>query len=100
MGTKLASDDVARLRMKAKRGTLTPEEQVLWAEHVGEQSPAPPPPSTKKSKRGVDVHKISELVPKLFGALLLVVALVTFGPPLARVGIDIVGDMFLSLIHI
>ena len=94
MGTKLTSDDVARLRMKAKRGTLTPEEQVLWAEHVGEQSPAPPPPSTKKSKRGVDVHKISELVPKLFGALLLVVALVTFGPPLARVGIDIVGDMF------
>ena len=94
MGTKLTSDDVARLRMKAKRGTLTPEEQVLWAEHVGEQSPAPPPPSTKKSKRGVDVHKISELVPKLFGALLLAVALVTFGPPLARVGIDIVGDMF------
>ncbi len=34
MGTKLTSDDVARLRMKAKRGTLTPEEQVLWAEHA------------------------------------------------------------------
>lgn len=97
MSKNLTPEELARLRLKARHGSLSPEEQALFAAYVEAQSSAPPPSEPKpesKPKRTLDLHKISEIVPKIIGVALIVVTLVAFGPALVRTGGAFVNTMF------
>lgn len=71
----LTPDELARLRLKAKHGTLTPSGAV--------------PPKKDKPKRNIDAI---DVVRKFAGVAVIVVALALLGPKLLGVGTDLLGD--------
>lgn len=97
MGVDLKPEELARLRMKAKRGTLAPEEQVLLMNYMEEQSSAPPQekPGDKaeKPKKPLDWQRLSYIGQKVLGVALLAFALLVFGPPIAKQGIVVAGKV-------
>ena len=95
--SNLTPDELARLRLKAKHGTLTPEEQRAYNDYVTEQLsavPSPPsgavPPKKDKPKRNIDVIDVAR---KIAGVAVIVVALVILGPPIARYGLGVVDGL-------
>lgn len=95
--SNLMPDELARLRLKAKHGTLTPEEQRAYNDYVTEQLsavPSPPsgavPPKKDKPKRNIDAI---DVVRKIAGVAVIVVALVILGPPIARYGLGVVDGL-------
>ena len=95
--SNLTPDELARLRLKAKHGTLTPEEQRAYNDDVTEQLsavPSPPsgavPPKTGKPKRNIDAI---DVVRKIAGVVVIVAALVFLGPPIARYGLGVVDGL-------
>lgn len=77
--SNLTPDELARFRLKAKHGTLTPEEQRAYDDYVAEQLsavPSPPsgavPPKKDKPKRNIDVIDVAR---KIAGVAVIVVAL-------------------------
>lgn len=94
--SNLTPDELARLRLKAKHGTLTPEEQRAYNDYVTEQLsavPLPPsgavPPKKGKPKRNIDAIDVAR---KIAGVAVIVVALVILGPPIARYGLGVVEE--------
>lgn len=73
--SNLMPDELARLRLKAKHGTLTPSGAV--------------PPKKGKPKRNVDAI---DVVRKIAGVAVIVVALALLGPKLLGVGTDLLGN--------
>jgi hypothetical protein len=103
--SNLTPDELARLRLKAKHGTLTPEEQRAYNDYVTEQLsavPSPPsgavPPKKGKPKRNIDAV---DVVRKIAGAAVIVVALALLGPKLLGFGTDLLGDAmnFTTAVH-
>lgn len=95
--SNLTHDELARLRLKAKHGTLTPEEQRAYNDYVTERLsavPSPPsgavPPKKDKPKRNIDAI---DVVRKIAGVAVIVVALVILGPPIARYGLGVVDGL-------
>ena len=95
--SNLTPDELARLRLKAKHGMLTPEEQRAYNDYVTEQlSAVPSPPSgavqpeTDKPKRNIDAIDVAR---KIAGVAVIVVALVILGPPIARYGLGVVDGL-------
>lgn len=95
--SNLTHDELARLRLKAKHGTLTPEEQRAYNDYVTERLsavPSPPsgavPPKKGKPKRNIDVIDVAR---KIAGVAVIVVALVILGPPIARYGLGVVDGL-------
>lgn len=95
--SNLMPDELARLRLKAKHGTLTPEEQRAYNDYVTEQLSAVPsrpsgavPPKKDKPKRNIDAIDVAR---KIAGAAVIVVALVILGPPIARYGLGVVDGL-------
>lgn len=95
--SNLTPDELARLRLKAKHGTLTPEEQRAYDDYVTEQLsavPSPPsgavPPKKDKPKRNIDAIDAAR---KIAGVAVIVVALVILGPPIARYGLGVVDGL-------
>ena len=95
--SNLTPDELARLRLKAKHGTLTPEEQRAYNDYVTEQLsavPSPPsgavPPKKDKPKRNIDAIDVAR---KIAGVAVIVVALVILGPPIARYGLGVVDGL-------
>jgi hypothetical protein len=95
--SNLTPDELARLRLKAKHGTLTPEEQRAYNDYVTEQLsavPSPPsgavPPKKGKPKRNIDAV---DVVRKIAGVAVIVAALVILGPPIARYGLGVVDGL-------
>ena len=95
--SNLTPDELARLRLKAKHGTLTPEEQRAYNDYVAEQLsavPSPPsgavPPKKDKPKRNIDAIDVAR---KIAGVAVIVVALVILGPPIARYGLGVVDGL-------
>lgn len=93
----LTPDELARFRLKAKHGTLTPEEQRAYNDYVTEQLsavPSPPsgavPPKKDKPKRNIDAIDVAR---KIAGVAVIVVALVILGPPIARYGLGVVDGL-------
>lgn len=72
----LTPDELARLRLKAKHGTLTPSGAV--------------PPKKDKPKRNIDAIDVAR---KIAGVAVIVVALVILGPPIARYGLGVVDGL-------
>lgn len=103
--SNLTPDELARLRLKAKHGTLTPEEQRAYNDYVTEQLsavPSPPsgavPPKKDKPKRNIDAIDVAR---KIAGVAVIVVALVLLGPKLLGIGTDLFGDAmnFTTAVH-
>lgn len=103
--SNLTPDELARLRLKAKHGTLTPEEQQAYDDYVTEQLsavPSPPsgavPPKKDKPKRNIDAI---DVVRKIAGMAVIIAALVFLGPKLLGVGTDLLGDAmnFTTAVH-
>jgi hypothetical protein len=95
--SNLTPDELARLRLKAKHGMLTPEEQRAYDDYVAEQLsavPSPPsgavPPKKDKPKRNIDAIDVAR---KIAGVAVIVVALVILGPPIARYGLGVVDGL-------
>ena len=95
--SNLTPDELARLRLKAKHGTLTPEEQRAYNDYATEQLsavPSPPsgavPPKKDKPKRNIDAIDVAR---KIAGVAVIVVALVILGPPIARYGLGVVDGL-------
>lgn len=95
--SNLTPDELARLRLKAKHGMLTPEEQRAYNDYVTEQLsavPSPPsgavPPEKDKPKRNIDAIDVAR---KIAGVAVIVVALVILGPPIARYGLGVVDGL-------
>lgn len=95
--SNLTPDELARLRLKAKHGMLTPEEQRAYNDYVTEQLsavPSPPsgavPPKKDKPKRNIDAIDVAR---KIAGVAVIVVALVILGPPIARYGMGVVDGL-------
>lgn len=95
--SNLMPDELARLRLKAKHGTLTPEEQRAYNDYVTEQLSAVPsrpsgavPPKKDKPKRNIDAIDVAR---KIAGVAVIVVALVILGPPIARYGLGVVDGL-------
>lgn len=95
--SNLTPDELARLRLKAKHGTLTPEEQRAYNDYVTEQLsavPSPPsgavPPKKDKPKRNIDAIDVAR---RIAGVAVIVVALVILGPPIARYGLGVVDGL-------
>lgn len=95
--SNLTPDELARLRLKAKHGMLTPEEQQAYDDYVTEQLsavPSPPsgavPPKKDKPKRNIDAIDVAR---KIAGVAVIVVALVILGPPIARYGLGVVDGL-------
>lgn len=95
--SNLTHDELARLRLKAKHGTLTPEEQRAYNDYVTERLsavPSPPsgavPPKKGKPKRNIDAIDVAR---KIAGVAVIVVALVILGPPIARYGLGVVDGL-------
>lgn len=103
--SNLTPDELARLRLKAKHGTLTPEEQRAYNDYVTEQLSAVPsrpsgavPPKKDKPKRNIDAI---DVVRKIAGVAVIVVALALLGPKLLGFGTDLLGDAmnFTTAVH-
>lgn len=103
--SNLMPDELARLRLKAKHGMLTPEEQRAYDDYVTEQLsavPSPPsgavPPKKDKPKRNIDAIDVAR---KFAGVAVIVVALALLGPKLLGFGTDLLGDAmnFTTAIH-
>ena len=103
--SNLTPDELARLRLKAKHGTLTPEEQRAYNDYVTEQHsavPSPPsgavPPKKDKPKRNIDAIDVAR---KFAGVAVIVVALALLGPKLLGFGTDLLGDAmnFTTAVH-
>lgn len=103
--SNLTHDELARLRLKAKHGTLTPEEQRAYNDYVTERLsavPSPPsgavPPKKGKPKRNIDVIDVAR---KIAGVAVIVVALALLGPKLLGIGTDLFGDAmnFTTAVH-
>lgn len=103
--SNLTPDELARLRLKAKHGTLTPEEQRAYNDYVTEQLsavPSPPsgavPPKKDKPKRNIDAIDVAR---KFAGVAVIVVALALLGPKLLGFGTDLLGDAmnFTTAVH-
>ena len=103
--SNLTPDELARLRLKAKHGTLTPEEQRAYNDYVTEQLSAVPsphsgavPPKKDKPKRNIDAI---DVVRKIAGVAVIVAALVLLGPKLLGFGTDLLGDAtnFITAVH-
>ena len=103
--SNLTHDELARLRLKAKHGTLTPEEQLAYNDYVTERLsavPSPPsgavPPKKGKPKRNIDVIDVAR---KIAGVAVIVVALALLGPKLLGIGTDLFGDAmnFTTAVH-
>lgn len=104
--SNLTPDELARLRLRAKHGgTLTPEEQRAYDDYVTEQLSAvssPPsgavPPKKDKPKRNIDAI---DVVRKIAGVAVIVVALALLGPKLLGIGTDLFGDAmsFTTAVH-
>lgn len=103
--SNLTPDELARLRLKAKHGTLTPEEQRAYSDYVTERLsavPSPPsgavPPKKDKPKRNIDAIDVAR---KIAGVAVIVVALVLLGPKLLGIGTDLLGDAmnFTTAVH-
>lgn len=95
--SNLTPDELARLRLKAKHGTLTPEEQRAYNDYVTEQLSAVPSlpsgavsPKKDKPKRNIDAIDVAR---KFAGVAVIVVALVILGPPIARYGLGVVDGL-------
>lgn len=73
--SNLTPDELARFRLKAKHGTLTPSGAV--------------PPKKDKPKRNIDAIDVAR---KIAGVAVIVVALVFLGPKLLGIGTDLLGD--------
>ena len=82
--SNLAPDELARLRLKAKHGTLTPSGAV--------------PPKKDKPKRNIDAIDAAR---KIAGVAVIVVALALLGPKLLGFGTDLLGDAmnFTTAVH-
>ena len=91
----LTPNEVARLHLKARHGTLTPEEQQVYSDYMARQiaSAQPPaggePPKHGKPKRNVDIPNV---LGKIAGIAVIVAALVILGPPIARYGLELVDS--------
>jgi len=94
--SNLTPDELARLRLKAKHGTLTPEAggpHHVCGRALFPASPSPPsgavPPKKDKPKRNIA------------GVAVIVVALVLLGPKLLGIGTDLLGDAmnFTTAVH-
>ena len=103
--SNLTPDELARLRLKAKHGMLTPEEQRAYNDYVAEQLsavPSPPsgavPPKKDKPKRNIDAINV---VRKFAGVAVIIAALVFLGPKLLGIGTDLLGDAmnFTTAVH-
>ena len=103
--SNLTPDELARLRLKAKHGMLTPEEQQAYDDYVAEQLsavPSPPsgavPPKKDKPKRNIDAINV---VRKFAGVAVIIAALVFLGPKLLGIGTDLLGDAmnFTTAVH-
>lgn len=97
--SNLTPDELARPRLKAKHGTFTPEEQQAYNDYVTEQlSAVPSPPKRDKPKRNIDAI---DVVRKIAGAAVIVVALALLGPKLLGFGTDLLGDAmnFTTAVH-
>lgn len=73
--SNLTPDGLARLRLKAKHGMLTPSGAV--------------PPKKDKPKRNIDAIDVAR---KIAGVAVIVVALALLGPKLLGFGTDLLGD--------
>lgn len=82
--SNLTPDELARFRLKAKHGTLTPSDAV--------------PPKKDKPKRNIDAI---DVVRKIAGVAVIVVALALLGPKLLGIGTDLLGDAmnFTTTVH-
>lgn len=94
--SNLTPDKLARLRLKAKHGMLTPEEQQAYDDYVTEQLSAVPsspsgavPPEKDKPKRNIDAIDVAR---KIAGVAVIVVALALLGPKLLGFGTGLLGD--------
>lgn len=103
--SNLTPDELARLRLKAKHGMLTPEEQRAYDDYVAEQLSAVPstpsgavPPKKDKPKRNIDAINV---VRKFAGVAVIIAALVFLGPKLLGIGTDLLGDAmnFTTAVH-
>lgn len=85
----LTPNEVARLHLKARHGTLTPEEQQVYSDYMARQLASAQlpsdgtPPKRGKPKRNID---IPNALGKIAGSAVIVAALVILGPPIARYG--------------
>lgn len=92
----LTPNEVARLHLKARHGTLAPEEQQIYSDYMARQiaSAQPPsggkPPKRSKPKRNID---IPNALGKIAGIAVIVAALVILGPPIARYGLGVVDGL-------
>lgn len=82
--SNLTPDELARLRLKAKHGTLTPSDAV--------------PSKKDKPKRNIDAIDVAR---KIAGVAVIVVALALLGPKLLGFGTDLLGDAmnFTTAVH-
>lgn len=89
--SNLTPDELARLRLKAKHGTLTPEEQRAYSDYMARQlASAQPPSGSKPPKRNINIPNVFG---KIAGIAVIVVALVILGPPIARYGLGVVDGL-------
>ena len=93
----LTPNEVARLHLKARHGTLTPEEQQVYSDYMARQLASAQlpsdgtPPKRSKPKRNIDIPNV---LGKIAGVALVVAALVILGPPIARYGLELVDGLF------
>lgn len=82
--SNLTPDELARLRLKAKHGMLTPSGAA--------------PPKKDKPKRNIDAIDAAR---KIAGVAVIVVALALLGPKLLGFGTDLLGDAmnFTTAVH-
>lgn len=92
----LTPNEVARLHLKARHGTLTPEEQQVYSDYMARQLASAQlpsdgtPPKRSKPKRNID---IPNALGKIAGIAVIVAALVILGPPIARYGLGVVDGL-------
>ncbi len=92
----LTPNEVARLHLKAKHGTLTPEEQQAYSDYVAHLAASTPTPSSgqppKRDKPGRNVD-VPNVLGKIAGVALIIAALMILGPPIARYGLGLVDGL-------
>ncbi|SCJ42878.1 Uncharacterised protein [uncultured Flavonifractor sp.] len=92
----LTKEEYARLHLKARHGTLTPEEQQVYSDYMARQLASAQlpsdgtPPKRSKPKRNIDIPNV---LGKIAGIAVIVAALVILGPPIARYGLGVVDGL-------